>query len=259
VTRKVNPIFRFRHMRWHIDNASCAPPGMSGDRFVLSARRIRIFGKRLWLVAFVCVATLAMVAGASAEDPLTPMEELGKLIFFDANLSTPPGMSCATCHAPDTGFTGPDSDINAAGAAYPGVVHTRFGNRKPPTCRLWRPKPRALLRRGGGSSGSAACSGMAGPSGWTLGDPLAEQAQGPFLNPLEQNMPGAKQVCLAMRRSGYVGLFEDVWGPGSLDCVKDVYGTYDRIALARSRPTRSRKKSTRSRPSTTTTWLAKRN
>jgi cytochrome c peroxidase len=24
-------------------------------------------------------------------------------------------------------------------------------------------------------------------TGWTLGDPLAEQAQGPFLNPLEQN------------------------------------------------------------------------
>jgi cytochrome c peroxidase len=24
-------------------------------------------------------------------------------------------------------------------------------------------------------------------TGWTLGDPLAEKAQGPFLNPLEQN------------------------------------------------------------------------
>jgi cytochrome c peroxidase len=218
-------------MRWHIDNASCAPPGMSGDRFVLSARRIRIFGKRLWLVAFVCVATLAMVAGASAEDPLTPMAELGKLIFFDANLSTPPGMSCATCHAPDTGFTGPDSDINAAGAAYPGVVHTRFGNRKPPTAAYGGQSPVLYYDEADEVwVGGMFWDGRA--SGWTLGDPLAEQAQGPFLNPLEQNMPGAKQVCLAMRRSGYVGLFEDVWGPGSLDCVKDVYGTYDRIALA---------------------------
>lgn len=29
-------------------------------------------------------------------------------------------------------------------------------------------------------------------TGWTLGDPLAEQAQGPFLNPLEQAIPNAQ-------------------------------------------------------------------
>jgi cytochrome c peroxidase len=67
-------------------------------------------------------------------------------------------------------------------------------------------------------------------TGWTLGDPLAEQAQGPFLNPLEQNMPSARQVCINVSRSSYAGLFEEVWGPGSLDCVKDVAGTYERIA-----------------------------
>ena len=27
-------------------------------------------------------------------------------------------------------------------------------------------------------------------------------------------------------------MFEQVWGPGSLDCVKDVSGTYERIARA---------------------------
>lgn len=67
-------------------------------------------------------------------------------------------------------------------------------------------------------------------TGWTLGDPLAEQAMGPFLNPLEMNNPNERFVCLNVQRTGYAVLFEDVWGPGTLDCVKDVAGTYERIA-----------------------------
>ncbi len=66
-------------------------------------------------------------------------------------------------------------------------------------------------------------------TGWTLGDPLAEQAGGPFLNPLEMGMPNAKQVCLRVAHSEYAGLFREVWGPSSLDCVKDAEGAYERI------------------------------
>jgi cytochrome c peroxidase len=67
-------------------------------------------------------------------------------------------------------------------------------------------------------------------TGWSLGDPLAEQARGPFLNPLEQNNPNAKLVCLNVLRTDYASLFEQVWGADSLNCVKDVNGTYERIA-----------------------------
>jgi cytochrome c peroxidase len=44
---------------------------------------------------------------------LTPGEKLGKLILYDSTLSNPPGYSCATCHVPEAGFTGPNSEINA--------------------------------------------------------------------------------------------------------------------------------------------------
>ncbi len=54
--------------------------------------------------------------------------------------------------------------------------------------------------------------------------------QGPFLNPLEQNNPSAKLVCIKVRDSSYADLFEQGWGPDSLDCVQDVTGTYERIA-----------------------------
>jgi cytochrome c peroxidase len=188
-----------------------------------------MFGRKFWLVTLVCVAALVVVTSASAQESLTSKEQLGKLIFFDTNLSTPPGMSCATCHAPEVGFTGPDSAINETTVVYPGVIHTRFGNRKPPAAAYGGDSP--VLYYDDNDEvwvGGMFWDGRA--TGWTLGDPLAEQAQGPFLNPLEQNMPGAKQVCLAMRRSGYVALFEQVWGAGSLDCVNDVVGTYERIA-----------------------------
>jgi cytochrome c peroxidase len=173
-------------------------------------------------------ATLTLgLAGVGAQ-PLSPLEELGKALFFDANLSTPPGQSCAACHAPEAGFTGPDSIINAGPAVYPGAVHARSGNRKPPTAAYGGDSPilgfdpdEALWIGGMFWDGRA--------TGWTLGDPLAEQALGPFLNPLEQNLPHAKQVIRRVAKSHYAALFESVWGPGSLDDKVDIAGTYERI------------------------------
>ena len=63
--------------------------------------------------------------------PLTPVEQLGKDIFFDSTLSNPHGYSCATCHVPQTGFTGPSSLVNEFSGPVPGVIPGRFGKRKP--------------------------------------------------------------------------------------------------------------------------------
>lgn len=160
---------------------------------------------------------------------LTPIEELGKALFFDENLSVNGKMSCATCHAPEVGFTGPTSEINAAVSVYPGTIHARAGNRKPPTAGYGGESPVMYYDDEEGLwIGGMFWDGRA--TGWTLGDPLAEQAQGPFLNPVEQAMPGAKQVVLKVAKSTYAKLFEQVWGTGSLDPVKDVAGTYEKIA-----------------------------
>jgi cytochrome c peroxidase len=183
-------------------------------------------------ILFVCaLAVVLLLATTSTALALTPIEELGKFLFFDEDLSTPPGQSCATCHDPAAGFTGPDSDINDAEAVYPGAVHTRAGNRKPPTAAYGGDSP--VLYYDAADDvwvGGMFWDGRA--TGWTLGDPLAEQAQGPFLNPLEQNNPNAQLVCFKVAMSSYASLFEEVWGPGSLDPVKDVYGTYERIAFS---------------------------
>jgi cytochrome c peroxidase len=106
------------------------------------------------------------------------------------------------------------------------VVHTRAGNRKPPTAAYGGDSP-VLFYDGEAWVGGMFWDGRA--TGETLGDPLAEQALGPFLNDLEQNSPKAKLVVIRVAKSDYADLFEEVWGPGSLDFVKDVEGTYERI------------------------------
>jgi cytochrome c peroxidase len=188
----------------------------------------KVFGIGVLLI----VLSLLIAATGIAQDEsteLNPIEMLGKAIFFDTSLSAGGKQSCATCHAPEVGFTGPDSLINLETAVYPGAVATRFGNRKPPTAAYGGKSP--VLYYDPADEvwvGGMFWDGRA--TGWELGDPLAEQAQGPFLNPVEQALPKARSVCLMIMISDYADLFEEVWGPESLDCVKDVAGTYERIA-----------------------------
>ncbi len=181
-------------------------------------------------VAFAAIVILATMPGISKSNGLTPLEELGKKLFFDETLSIRLNQSCATCHAPEAGFTGPDSDINAGQAIYPGSIHTMAGNRKPPTAAYGGESPVLYVDEDEGECffvGGMFWDGRA--TGETLGDPLAEQALGPFLNFLEQANPNAMLVCLKVQLSDYADLFEEVWGPGSLDCVEDLEGTYERI------------------------------
>ncbi len=171
----------------------------------------------------------AAAAATSANAQLKPLEQLGKNLFMDMRLSTPQGQSCAACHAPEVGFTGPSSQINLETGVYPGAVHTRFGNRKPPAAAYAGDSPTLSFNEEDGVwVGGMFWDGRA--TGWTLGDPLAEQAMGPFLNNLEQNMPAMRQVVRRVAQSSYAPLFIQVWGPGSLDPIRDVYGTYVRIA-----------------------------
>lgn len=177
------------------------------------------------------VALCLMVGLASDHAVLTPVEELGKELFFD-KISQPPWVSCATCHGPDAGWTGVIPGINLHGGVYRGAVPQRFGNRKPPTSAYSSFSPVFYLD---GSTdefvGGNFWDGRA--TGERLGNPAADQALGPFLNPVEQNMPSKQSVCEQLATSRYADLFEEVWGPGSLDCSEGgVEATYDLIGLS---------------------------
>ena len=169
-------------------------------------------------------------AAALAQNPVPDPDlvALGRELFFDENLSANGTQSCAACHAPDVGFTGPDAAVNAGGAVYPGALPNRFGNRKPPASAYAGDSPVLHFDEAdGGWFGGMFWDGRA--TGAVLGDPLAEQAQGPFLNPLEQALANAQVLCVRIKQADYADMFEEVWGAGTLNCAKDVDGVYEKI------------------------------
>ena len=157
-----------------------------------------MYSRRLFMAAAMLGCVLLYFAGAQEPPPASPTEgqlaQLGKLMFFDQNLSVNGTQSCATCHAPEVGFTGPDSVVNAGDCCLSRGPGRPL--RQPETARhrLMRGTVPVLHydEAAGEWIGGMFWDGRA--TGWTLDDPLAEQAQGPFLNPLEQGMPGARQV-----------------------------------------------------------------
>jgi cytochrome c peroxidase len=170
------------------------------------------------LIIAAAAAALGLIIVLSARTEavtLSPLEELGKKLFFDTRLSSPPGQDCAACHGPEVGFTGPTEHLNRASGVYEGALKGRFGNRKPPAAAYAGWSPKLHLAPSGEFVGGMFWDGRA--TGEDLGDPLAEQAMGPFLNPLEQNLADAKSLVAAVRTSEYARLFERVFGPGSLE------------------------------------------
>jgi cytochrome c peroxidase len=178
------------------------------------------------LIIFFAVALFVGVPLLSNTQNLSPTEELGKLIFFDKKLSIKNNQSCASCHGSISGWTGPVPGINLGGAVYPGSIKTRFGNRKPPTVAYAGDSPVLYYDNVAGAwVGGMFWDGRA--TGWVLGDPLAEQAQGPFLNPLEQALPAASDVVDRVCKSKYADLFRAVLGA---DICADVPAAYEGIA-----------------------------
>jgi len=163
-----------------------------------------------------------------ASSILSPVEELGKRLFFDSNLSSPPGQACSFCHGPEVGFTGPLEEFNRKGAVYEGALEGRFGNRKPPAAAYAGDSPVLHIDEEGNFIGGMFWDGRA--TGEQIGDPLTEQAMDPFLNPLEMNAADKKEVITKVKNSDYADLFEKLWGAGSLDIEVDIDGTYEKIA-----------------------------
>jgi len=203
--------------------------------------------------------TLSLALAAGTTQALTPVEQLGKSIFLDKNLSVKHNMSCASCHDMKVGGTGGIPGINKAGAVYLGSIKTRAGNRKPPSAAYATPAPildyivvdnQALFIGGNFWDGRA--------TGEKLGNPAADQAQGPFLNPVEMGLPDPAcvvyRVCNPKNPTQYPVLLTDVWGgeacaitwpadidstcaaelPVDLDAVDrdQVDTSYDQIALS---------------------------
>lgn len=189
------------------------------------------------LLPFICVLLIFIAFGVvssqakSDDEELAPIEQLGKNLFFD-KISSPDSMACADCHAPDVGYTGPVGGINKHGAVYRGAVPQRFGNRKPPSAAYATLSPIFHYDEGeelfiGGNFWDGRATGE------VLANPAADQALGPFLNPVEQNNASKMAVLQQVASSKYADLWKSVWGePVRYDSEAEIHKNYNRIGLA---------------------------
>jgi cytochrome c peroxidase len=176
-------------------------------------------------IGFLVAATLVLGCEISqSERPgdwqteLTPRERLGKLLFFDTSLSTPPGQSCASCHSPDAGFGDPGQQLPVSRGAHP----NRFGNRNDLTAAYAAFTPPLQFDADEGMwLGGLFWDGRAAD--------LTEQAKGPPLNPLEMANPDVEAVVEAIRAADYHDLFLEVFGP---DALSDAGSAFDFMADA---------------------------
>ena len=173
-----------------------------------------------------CLAIILVWFIPASAQALDDSEQLGKSIFMDEALSLNGNQSCGSCHGPSVGWTGPISTINEGGGVYEGSIAGRFGNRKPPSAAYATQSPVfAFHRQGGGLfTGGNFWDGRA--TGEKLGNPAADQAQGPFLNPAEQALPDKACVVYFVCTADYPVALEDLY-PGSCDISWPRDGTLD--------------------------------
>lgn len=189
----------------------------SKKNFISNPDGIRVV---IVIIMFLLFCTACREAKRSGENESMDLRYLldnkdlqlfGEKLFFDKTLSMPEGQSCAACHGPDVGWTGPDEPVNKTGSVYPGAMHQRFGNRKPNSAAyaslspLFHPiKEEGKVMFVGGNFWDGRATGH------KLGNPAADQAQGPFLNPVEQNLPDERIIINKVCESEYALLFKKV-------------------------------------------------
>ena len=159
-------------------------------------------------------AAVAEANAATAHDRSHQIVLLGKVLLHDKNLSVSRNVACVTCHSDETGYTGAVEVINRTVVAYPGSAGNMVGARKPQSYGYAAFAPvvhynEAQKTLYGGNFWDMRATGHA------LGNPAAEQAQGPPLNPLEMALPDAACAVYRVSRGPYRAYFEHVWGAQS--------------------------------------------
>jgi cytochrome c peroxidase len=159
------------------------------------------------------IGVMPVLAGGEEE-----LASIGKRIFFDRNLSQPPGQACVSCHDPNAGFADPNRNLPVSR----GVLPDRLGSRNAPSVAYtafgpplhYDPTPRPGIHEGM-YVGGFFWDGRA--------KTLEDQVREPFLNPLEMHNPNRAAVVQSVRRAAYADHLDQACESGSLDRVEQAY------------------------------------
>ncbi|MEO1609748.1 MAG: cytochrome c peroxidase [Pseudomonadota bacterium] len=147
------------------------------------------------------------------------IEELGKHLFFDVNLSANRTQSCSTCHNPANGFTDP------GGMASLGDDGKSLGDRNAPTASYAAFSPKFHKSPSGKWVGGQFWDGRAAT--------LADQAGGPPLSAVEMGMPDKASVVARLRENPtYRKAFPALFGKDILNDVEAAYAEMTKAIAA---------------------------
>ena len=156
-------------------------------------------------------------------------QALGKALINDQSLSVNKNLACATCHTDYSGFTGGSSFFNATTSALPGSVPITNSDGTGPDWRISARRPQTYAYAPfspvlhfnntqqdfyGGNFWDMRAGGI------RLGNPAAEQAQGPPTNPLEMGNLDIATYVYKLSKSQYAKVFDLYWGQRSLSSIK---------------------------------------
>jgi cytochrome c peroxidase len=210
------------------------------------------FGFSLTLVAALCAGAFSIGDTTAAEDAATrqaQLEDLGRALFFDVNLSQSRTQSCATCHDPALAFIDwraftpndavPEASVGAAlraaqrdslvrhlpGAASVGGDDRSLGDRNAPTVSYAAYVPPLTVNADGDYVGGLFWDGRA--------DTLEDQAAGPVLNAIEMAMVDKATVLDRLRENPNYGYaFKGLFGANVLDDSELAYAALTQAIAA---------------------------
>ncbi|MDN5062234.1 cytochrome-c peroxidase [Aliarcobacter butzleri] len=161
-----------------------------------------------------------MFSALMAED--MKKEDLGRILFFDVNLSKNRTQSCATCHNPNAGFVD-DRDNGVKKMASLGDDGKSLGDRQAPTASYAKFSPAFHF--------DEKTKKYVGGQFWDGREATLEgQAGGPPLNPVEMGMSDKKAVVDRLKENSlYVDSFKKIFGA---DIFKNDDKAYEAMTIA---------------------------
>jgi len=176
------------------------------------------------------------------ENSLDPQKvALGEALFNDTNLSLTGHQSCASCHSPEQAFSEPRTATsqNDYGAVSIGDDNSSLGDRNAPTAMYAAYFPAFHFdgQAGEGEGGGGLWLGGQFHDG--RASDLKAQAKGPFLNPVEMQMPSEGAVVERIKANDdYVAQLKTLYGQNvfennasAYDAVADAIASFEKSGV----------------------------
>ena len=170
-----------------------------------------------WM-ALVCLPMMLQGCGAGSPAPaLSDIARLGELAFEDPSLSASGRLSCASCHAPETGHAAPNDQAVQMG----GAQMDQAGLRSSPSIRYLQNVPPFHVEADGTPVGGFFWDGRAAS--------LQDQAHGPLLGAREMANSSQADAVMKVTRTAWADRFRALLG---IPVESNTPRAFDQLTLA---------------------------